>query len=174
MPPRTIFFKLYSLFWTINRKDFENRKDNKKVTAKGPYLILTPSDPLFFRIFFPGPFQVCALGPLWQIQNIKIFSWKLFEKTLHAWIQFNIQTPIDNFHRLIKPEVLNTIQWNLEYILITSIWTIPIRLRTFLSFSEFFIFSSPLFSSLRPKISKLIRDRNSPPLYFLNNSTWLI
>lgn len=135
MPPRTIFFKLYSLFWTINQKDFENRIKNKKVTATGPFLILTPSDPLFFWIFLPGPFLVCTLGSLLQNQNIKIFAWKLFEKTLHAWIQFNIETPIDNFHRLIKPEVLNIFQWNLKYTLITSIWTISKRLITFLSFS---------------------------------------
>lgn len=37
------------------------------------------------------------------------FTWKLYEKTLHAWnsIQFLIETSKDDFRRLIKSEVLN-------------------------------------------------------------------
>lgn len=39
------FFRLYSLFSTINWKEFLNRTKNKKVTAKGLFRTLAPADP---------------------------------------------------------------------------------------------------------------------------------
>lgn len=61
MAPRTILFKLYSLLQTTDRKDFENRMKNIKVTAKGLFLTLAPADHLFHRIVYLKPFPVCAL-----------------------------------------------------------------------------------------------------------------
>lgn len=117
----------------------------------------------FFRNFISRTLSCLRIKSHIMNMKFKIFAWKLFEKTLHVWFQFNIETPIDDFHLFIKQTVLNSFDWNLEYMLYSSIQTIYLRPIKCLRFFEVFVSSFPfsqvwgLISQKRWNIEKKLR-----------------